>query len=169
MKFCYFTMYKSYPKKVWSHHFGRYHDLVDLYEISSQQMTTDIPFQSYNGCDLHWLRLCLLSNTTGATIEAGVAYPSGASELILVFVGFLLPCFSFQCSVVRTIYDCLLFLFCWSWSCLSSDLPILSIPLVYSNSFYIPWVRYRLVQRLQIHLCLLEDPLLCDLSVFCYL
>ena len=35
-------------------------------------------------------RLWLLSNTTGGTSEAGVAYPSGAPELTLVFVGFVL-------------------------------------------------------------------------------
>ena len=64
-------------------------------------------------------RLWLLSNTTGATSEAGVAFPSAAPELTLVFVGFV---FSLIFSVVLFVL-CLSFIsFCWPWSCLSSDI-----------------------------------------------
>ena len=78
-----------------------YMKIIDRYEISILQMTMDIfrlswiQIRSYSGCDQHrmWLymhRLWLLSNTTGATSGAGVANPSGAPELTLVFVGFVL-------------------------------------------------------------------------------
>ena len=43
-------------------------------------------------------------NTTGATCGAGVAYPSGAPELTLVFVGSCYSSFSFQCSVVFYVF-----------------------------------------------------------------
>ena len=42
----------------------------------------------YIDCD--YKPTLLLSNTTGATSGAGVAYPSGEHELTLVFVGFVL-------------------------------------------------------------------------------
>ena len=48
-------------------------------------------------------RLWLLSNTTGATSGAGVAYPSGAPELLnspWFLKGSCYSSFSFQCSVV---------------------------------------------------------------------
>ena len=51
--------------------------------------------------------LCLLSNTTGATSEARVTYPSGAPELTLVFVGFAFSFFSFfQFALVFSVVLC---------------------------------------------------------------
>ena len=38
----------------------------------------------------HFFGLFNISIVTGATSEAGVAYPSGATELTLIFVGFVL-------------------------------------------------------------------------------
>ena len=52
-------------------------------------------------------RFWLPGNTTADTSRAGVAYPSGAPELTLVFVGFVLLSFSFYSSFVCSmLYDC---------------------------------------------------------------
>ena len=71
-------------------------------------------------------RLCLLSDTTCVISGAAVAYPSGAPELTLFFVGFR---FSFKCSVVC--YVCLSFHFVGYVLAWLQTKRVLSVPFQY--------------------------------------
>ena len=119
--------------------FGRNLDLVDRYEIFASQMTygylpnvVNTPEVTYINCD--YTRIYLLSNTTCVISAAESAYPSGAHELTLVLKVRVTPALVF--SVVLGVL-CLSFVsFCWSWSCLSSELTNSVGPLVSTNTFH---------------------------------
>ena len=89
---------KGFSEKDWSHHSGSFSVAIMIWLTG-----TKYPFHRWQwiSFDCHEYksvpipivtkpRLWLLSNTTGATSGAGVANPSGAPELTLVFVGFVL-------------------------------------------------------------------------------
>ena len=76
--------------------YGRSHDLINRYRISVSQMTTHM-FHLYKhfpvvSSFMTNLRVCNESNTTGATIGTGTAYPSGSPEFTSIF--------SFLCSIL---------------------------------------------------------------------
>jgi hypothetical protein len=85
--------------------YGSHHDIVNRYEMSLSQMTKDM-------FPLSWSQSWQIfdkSNSTGATIGSGIAYPSGAPEFTSVFfVGFMLLNLIFLYIVLLTIVD----LFC---------------------------------------------------------
>ena len=84
--------------------YGSHHDIVNRYEMSLSQMTKDM-------FPLSWSQSWQIfdkSNSTGATIGAGIAYPSGAPEFTSVFfVGFMLLNLIFLYIVLLTIVDLL--------------------------------------------------------------
>ena len=92
-------------------------------------------------CTLHrrissfmtYLRVCNQINTTGATIGAGTAHPSGAPEFTPGFQrGSCYSIFSFICMFCRLFY-----IFFWPLCCLFFfDIRILITLLVSSNSSY---------------------------------
>ena len=97
--------------------------LVNSYGISVSQMTNDIfRCRNYNlkiSSFMTYHRVSNKSNTMGATCEAGIAYPSGASEFTPVFS---------EVRVVRSLVLCVVFcrslfvllsFFFWSLCCLS--------------------------------------------------
>ena len=85
--------------------YGSHHDIVNRYEMSLSQMTKDM-------FPLSWSQSWQIfdkSKSTGATIGAGIAYPSVAPEFTSVFfVGFMLLNLIFLYIVLLTIVD----LFC---------------------------------------------------------
>ena len=78
--------------------YGSHHDIVNRYEMSLSQMTKNMfplswsqSWQIFDNC-----------NTAGATVGAGIAYPSGAPEFTSVFLWGL-------CCSIWFFY----ILFCW--------------------------------------------------------
>jgi hypothetical protein len=77
-------------------------------------------------------RVCCWISTTGATIQAGTAYPSGAHEFTPSFKwGTCYSIFSFICMFCRSLFVLLYFFF---WPLFFFDMRILIVPLVSSNS-----------------------------------
>ena len=83
------------------------HFLVNSYGVSVSRMTNDIfRCRNYNpiiSSFMTYHRVSNKSNAMGSTCEAGIAYPSGASEFIPVLVRFVLfdLLFYVWCFVVR--------------------------------------------------------------------
>ena len=65
-------------------------------------------------------------NSTGANSGAGVPYPSGAPEFILVSCSVRVT-LALVFSVLSGVLCVSFVLFCRQWSCLSSDLKVLSV------------------------------------------
>ena len=99
------------------------HFLVNSYGVSVSQMTNDIFLcRNYNpiiSSFMTYHRVSNKSNAMGSTCEAGIAYPSGASEFTPVFS---------KVRVVRSLVLCVVFcsslfvllsFFIWSLCCLS--------------------------------------------------
>jgi hypothetical protein len=99
------------------------------------QMTSDMFRFSYSQPGpfltilMTYHRVCNKRNTTGATCEAGTAYPSGGPDLLSVLS---------RVRIVRSLVFCVrfcrsmfvfLFFFFWALCCLSFDLRLLMTPL----------------------------------------
>ena len=84
--------------------------------------------------------LWLLSNKTGATSEAGVEHHYGGPELTLVFVSSRYSGFSFQCSVVWTVFVfrfILLVLVLSAFRLNDFGLPLWNLQIPFVSKFYI--------------------------------
>ena len=116
--------------------------IVYMTEISILQMTTDIccnidcfPYRLRLSPAVTFHRIRLPRNTTGGTGEAVAAYPSGSSDLDLVFRGYV----GFKLCMSVNVFI-LLFLFYWLWPCLSSYLTIIVCTFNIFKHFFQTWI-----------------------------